>query len=282
VVLPVVLLALLGVESLWTGWRQARQLTAEARWIWIRGSNRWSGPRAFYAVRDFDLDVVPSGALLSVMGDEEYVLYLNGVRVGSNRYTVGADLDRYEVSSLLRPGRNRLAAHLRSTYAHGGFLAVLRAAESPDPIVVTDGEWRISRRHVAKLSRPELDLARPERAIVVARPPAGRWGPTTEGTARPLHADLILQRPAVRARRMLQPGSDWHRLRRRRPARMSALGERVTFDWQESQTGYLTLKLPGDEGAVGLVYLGDDLPDPLHQPPDAVCRRRDYERRLRT
>ena len=168
VLLPLVLLALVGVESLRTRWMESGQPSGEAEWIWIRGSDRWSGPRTFYVVRDFDLEAVPDRAVFAAMGDEEYVLYLNGQRVGSNRYTAGAAFDRFEVAPLLRPGRNRIATLLRSTYAHGGFLATLRLDDASEPIVVTDERWSVSRRRLAALTRPDLDLERPERAIAVA------------------------------------------------------------------------------------------------------------------
>jgi len=45
--------------------------------------------RAFYLLRDFTLDPPPAAGRLLVSADEEYILYLNGRRIGSGRYAVG-------------------------------------------------------------------------------------------------------------------------------------------------------------------------------------------------
>ncbi|EPX87882.1 Alpha-L-rhamnosidase [Rubellimicrobium thermophilum DSM 16684] len=72
------------------------------------------GPGCFVA-RDFDLDSVPEGAVLHLSAQGLYRAFLNGQRVGNDLLTPGWTCydDRiayqsYEVSSLLRPGRNRL------------------------------------------------------------------------------------------------------------------------------------------------------------------------------
>ena len=71
--------------------RQVRVRLAEsspasgAEWIWADGRvARYTGPRAFYAVRDVHLDTVPPAAEARVLADEEYLLWINGRRVGSN------------------------------------------------------------------------------------------------------------------------------------------------------------------------------------------------------
>src|ERR1700732_1831324 len=99
--------------------------TGGAQWIWVAHDRRQAQALAFYAVRDFALgappprarprlafDAVrdfalaapPPRARLLALGDPEYVLYLNGKRVGAGSWRPGAHLDEYEVGALLRIG----------------------------------------------------------------------------------------------------------------------------------------------------------------------------------
>ncbi len=272
-VIVAILGALVGAERFLIAWRQSIQPTGEAQWIWMRGANRFLGASAFYVARDFDLEFVPAVATLSVLGDEEYVLYLNGARVGSNRYSAGAPLDRYRVESLLVTGRNRFLVHLRSSRSEGAFLALLQSPEIDSPIVWTDSEWRKMRRRLPKVAQGEAALEPSdgrsvEHAVVVARPPEGRWGSPGSGLERPLHQDLVRPRNAAPASRIMIRGGGWRRryprIRYTRP-----LGPHVTFDWGGVRTGYLVLHFRAGERSVALVYLGQEMPDPLSRAPDA-------------
>jgi len=265
--------ALVGAERFLIAWRESIQPTGEAEWIWKRGANRFRGPSAFYVARDFEVETVPAAATLSVMGDEEYVLHLNGQRVGSNRYTTGAGLDRYRIESLLKPGSNRLMVHLRSSRSEGAFLALVESPEFETPLVWTNSDWRVMRRRLSKVAEGEIPLEpsagrHVEHAVVVATPPEGRWGSPKAGAERPLHADLVRPRNPAPASRVLLPGGVWRRryprIRYTRP-----LGPYVTFDWGGVRNGYLVLHFPRAERPVALVYLGQEMPDPLSRPPDA-------------
>ncbi|MBV8202147.1 MAG: hypothetical protein JOZ15_16125, partial [Acidobacteria bacterium] len=114
----------------------------QAQWIWVAHDRRQAQPVAFYAARDFQLAPPPARARLLALGDQEYILYLNGKRVGAGGWRPGARLDAYEVGALLRPGGNRLLAELRSDDGGGGFLASLVDEESGRMLVGTDGAWR--------------------------------------------------------------------------------------------------------------------------------------------
>src|SRR5436305_12000552 len=105
----VALAAAIGVRALWARRAIAALPTGAAEWIWAP-LGRTVEPLAFYAARDFDLAAPPAAARLLAAADEEYVLYLNGRRVGSGGTPAGARplLDAYEVAPLLRRGANRL------------------------------------------------------------------------------------------------------------------------------------------------------------------------------
>src|SRR5579863_10357381 len=193
--------------------------TGAAQWIWVAHDRRQTQPLAFYAARDFTLaSPPPARARLLALGDPEYVLYLNGKRVGAGGWRPGARLDEYEVGPLLRPGGNRLLAELRSADGAGGFLASLVEAASGRALVGTDGAWRIFPRHRLGLLRGWLpadpasaamlaSAAGPgEAAICWGRPPVGRWGRVLPAAPRPVFAELtggrrLPRRPTSRRRR---------------------------------------------------------------------------------
>ncbi|HYG61766.1 MAG TPA: hypothetical protein VEL74_04240 [Thermoanaerobaculia bacterium] len=238
--------------------------TGKAQWIWSGRMRHSQEPGAFYAVRDFAIDRAPDRARLLVMGDEEYVLYLNGRRVGSGGYRNGAGIDAYEVGPLLLPGGNRLMAELRSSGGAGGFLLSL-GDETGRPIVVTDESWRVLDRDHPGLMRGWLPVGYEglgpvgEPAFCWGVPPVGRWGSPEPGTARPLFAELApAEIPGVR--RLRPGGQDL-------PG-----GARVVYDWGREVTGYLSLELrPGDQLQTALLYTGDAPPRPgIDRPAGAV------------
>lgn len=243
--------------------------TGGAQWIWVERSRTDRSPAAFYAVRDFFLDQAPGRARLLILADPEYVLTLNGKRIGSGQYQEGyqpggpARLDVYEVGDLLVAGGNRLLVELRSDRGAGGLLAALQDAGGRT-LVRTDGDWRIVARHHFGLIRgllpvgPDDDLESLP-AFSWGAPPTGRWGRPEVGPVLPRLTELMLQTP-IPARRLpprpipgLPPTS----------ARFVAL-----FDWGREVTGFLTLQMPAGEGLRrALLFTGDTPPDPLRDHP---------------
>jgi hypothetical protein len=271
VTLVVVLIASgAALDWMWAASRRSRQPTNSASWIWAPNTNRWTGPQGFLLARDFHLETVPEEVSLVVQGDAEYILFLNGARIGSGSYQVGAVPDRYDVGRWMRAGRNRITAQLRSPNGFGGFLLALYVDGQSTPLVVSDENWIPLRRFIKKRLRPLMALDRPARAVELADPPEGRWGATTETTLKPLHSEVLRGR-SLRARRLLVPDEPWRRLRRRgRPGRKS-FGELVLLDWGRPVSGYLVLGFRGEVPSLGLVYLGMDRPDVVLSAPDILA-----------
>jgi hypothetical protein len=228
--------------------------TGAAEWIWAALPRRSTDPAAFWAVRDFTLAEVPPAVELLALADEEYVAWLNGQRVGSNRYRPGARLDRYAVAELLLPGANRLAVELRSSAGAGGFLAALTAGEG-EPVLVTDGSWRVLRRHHPGLLPAWQPLTDGEPPESLGRPPVGRWGVPVAGPTRPL---------ALAAAALCQPVAP--------RARADEDGATV-FDWGGEVYGYLTVRrapAPAGGPEVALFLTGDRPRRPLGEPEAAL------------
>lgn len=265
ILVPVVVL--LGtLERFAPGWIARTFLpTGEAQWIWKSLDRNTKTPLAFYAARDFELTEIPAGARLLALGDEEYILYLNGKRVGSGSYRSDSRLDVYEVGPLLVPGTNRLVAELRSSRGSGGFLARLVDKKTGEPLVWTDESWTLFDRYQAGLVRgwTPLGLSKEKTgapAFVWGFPPVGRWGNPSLGAEAPLFA-------AVSPQRQFLPG---------RPVGghlpdLDARGSRHVFDFGREVAGYLSLDLPpGETPGVGLLFTGLERPDPIRQAPTAA------------
>lgn len=271
-------LAVAGIDQALHPWLARRGAAlGPAAWIWSRDSTREVAPRAFYLAKDFELESAPVAATLAVQGDEEYVLYLNGRRLGSNAYADGAPLDRYEVGELLVAGGNRLLAELRSSRGVGGFLLRLEAGPGGPALVVSDASWRVMRTLEPGLVAGWLHLEGGEPPEVWGVPPVGRWGRPTVGPPRPVPPPLLGREtrvPATVQKTLGGPGG--------------AI-QATLFDWGEARSGYLTLALPLGGLPPGLLFVGNAPPDPELQdadgfvlaPPGAATWRDSVPRRFR-
>jgi hypothetical protein len=219
-VLAVLALAL-GAHALRAARARVTLPTGAAEWIWTPLARDASSPLAFFLVRDFYLDPLPRKPRLLVSAEEEYVLYLNGRRIGSGRYsgvpTKGlarprTRLDVYEVGDWLSPGANRLQAEVRSGHGAGGFLlALVAGTDGADGrlLLGTDERWRVYRRDHPFLLRglvplhPKLHLGTGEDVRSWGAPPLGRWGLSEPGPVRPLYPDLAADREPLAATRTL-------------------------------------------------------------------------------
>ena len=249
------LLALLAAagERAAARWAASGLPTGDAEWIWAPLPGEPKHPIAFWAVRDFTLDAVPEAASLLIAADEEYVVHLNGARVGSNRYAPGRPLDRYEVGPLLLPAGNRLAVELRSSRGQGGLLAALDLGEGREP-VVSDRRWRVLRRDRPGVPEGWAPAGGGEPAASWGRPPVGRWGRPQRWADRPRAAEVCA---------LCEPGAAGRRAGR--------APEEVVFDFGREVAGYLVLERSADAAADGdtaaaLLTAGERAPDPLAAP----------------
>lgn len=259
-------LAVWGERERWFGRLRS---AAEPRrlWIWTSDPPRSTVPLAFLAVRDFQVDLVPPAARLSVIGDAEYAVWVNGHRIGSGAYTAGAPFDVYEVAPLLAPGRNRVLLELRSATGSGG--ATLRVEDDRGgELVATDDRWYVFRRGWVGLLKGKT-LFPTERAAVLGFAPFGRWELPAAGPLRPRFEDVQVG-PIVPAQRFRRAGeTSWRRLA---AGKRRALGGRVQFDFGAPVTGYLHLRLGGERvGELGLVRFGDRPRADERWQPDAIA-----------
>ncbi len=255
--LLVALVALAAVVALerW-GWAGRARTAGEPErlWIWAAGDLRDARPLVFYARRDFELSAPPTRATLTLLGDEEYVVSLNGHRVGSNRYFAGAALDRYEVAPLLAAGRNRLVVELRSATGAGGLTLRLEDGDGR-ALAATGPDWAIHRDfHRGLFAGGRIPPGEAPR--ILGRQPLGRWGAAAAGPPRPRFESLLAVDAVLRARAERRDRSgDWRRASRR-GAQGPSLGPVVEFDFGVPVVGYLQLTVRGVESDAALLRFG--------------------------
>ncbi len=214
--------------------------------------------RGLLAACDFTLAEAPAAARLSILGDEEYLLYVNGRLMGSNRYRADSPLDVYEIADLLQGGANRVVAELRSSRGAGGLLAMVEVAGLPAAQCPSGAGWRIFRRRANGVVRGWMPLGGGETPRLWGFSPIGRWGTPVAGEPRPRldgprHAGPVPQRSVET---LVAPSE----------ARRARL---ALYDWGEEVFGFLRLRFARPQPAA-VLYFGSERPDPRQRPADAV------------
>lgn len=257
--------------------------TGAAEWIWESRHRLDLSPAAFYAVHDFQLDVVPSRARLLVTGDEEYILFLNGQRVGAGAWRAGEQLDAHEVGPLLQPGTNRLMAELRSSRGAGGFLLSLEDGDGRQ-LAWTDRSWRLFRNHSTGLLQGWLPLEgdgspESEPAFSWGFPPVGSWRTPPVGPTRPPFFEMTGARPVspATASEMAAFRRNNRKIQKLREGPKQSESPvknppRRLFDWGREVTGYVSLDVTTSTRIqAGLLYLSSAAPpDPQRDPAATV------------
>lgn len=242
-----------------------------ACWIWASGDHGSGEPIAFYAARDVELDELGPAEMV-IVADETYLLYVNGRRVGAGSYRFGSSVDEYELSDRLELGVNRILVELRSSRGAGGLLAGLELGgdEGKPRRVVTDADWRIFRSYDPGLLGGWSSLDGGEAPEVWQRGPTGRWRSNGDRRLRVVAREGFPPPRRVRPVRFQQQHSDEWRELAWAHSRIPALGPQQVFDWGEVVEGVLSFDLISDQGLPGLLYFGDELPDPETRPPDEI------------
>ena len=148
--------------------------TATAKWIWARHNMSANEPLAFFAAREIDLPPNRVYTRLKLAGDPEYTLYVNGQEVAGRRVGEDRALDYYDLTPIVKTGRNRIVVAVRAPQGTGGLLASIDIAPETENWVVSDGQWKIYRKWDPLIL--EFDIAgQSERPMIVGEPPIGRW-----------------------------------------------------------------------------------------------------------
>ena len=151
------------------------QTTGHAKWIWAQHRMSDNLPIAFFAARDFDLPAGRVFAHLKVLGDPEYTVYLNGKEIATRNVGEDRALDFYEISPLVKTGRNRIVIAVRSPQGIGGLIASIDIAPEVANWVVTDADWKIYRVWSPEILIRDTPRVLSQKPVVIGEPPIGRW-----------------------------------------------------------------------------------------------------------
>jgi hypothetical protein len=186
-------------------------ITGQAQWIWAQHRMSSNEPVAFFASRDFDLPERRLYTRLKLLGDPEYTVWVNGREIAGRRVSGEGRLDLYDISELVKTGRNRILVAVRAPQGIGGLIASIDIGPEAQNWIVSDGNWKIHRWWQPELPvrDPAVDHSEPPQ--LVGEPPVGRWNylKVTEQTIDPPPAAVIPPRdvfeviglfPAIRTR----------------------------------------------------------------------------------
>ncbi|MHC4800446.1 MAG: HzsA-related protein, partial [Planctomycetota bacterium] len=143
-------LAVLIIVHIWTAANSFGQEhnpnLAKAHWIWTSSSPTAIGEWECYTRKTFELTAKVTSAAVLVTADNVYELYVNGKYVGEDG---GSDaiywrsVERYDITKLLTPGINVVAARTKSLGGAAGLvIAVHIEIENQKPVeFYTDKTW---------------------------------------------------------------------------------------------------------------------------------------------
>jgi hypothetical protein len=176
-------------------------VTGRAQWIWAPHRMSDDFPLVFFATRDFDLPERRVYTQLKLLGEPEYTIWLNGRIIGTRNVGEERSLDTYDISSLVKTGKNRIVVGVRAPRGVGGLIASIDIGPEAANWVVTDASWRVYRVWMPELLHVDVPV-KAQLPVVIGEPPIGRWN----------YLKLAKQELAVAPTRVLQPRDSFEQI----------------------------------------------------------------------
>ena len=161
-----------------------------AQWIWhsgVRADGTAPDNQEVYLRSRLQCAGKPESSLLLVTADNEYDVFVNGKKAGSDREERNGGwwtVDAYDITTLLREGPNEIAIQAANGTGPAGVLLEAKFSAGGKTTTLASGEgWEVSLRRPAGWPATEGGEWGPARAL--GRPPAQPWGDglvLTEGT----------------------------------------------------------------------------------------------------
>ncbi len=135
------------VTMFWTAWGPGGAVAEEAQWIWTPEHTRNDVPEGSCYFRKTFMAENPVRVQATIAADDDYVLYVNGQRIGEGKSS--RQLDEYNITEQVRHGRNIIA--VRVTNQHGSTAALMvrvfvREQNAGWATFSTDDSWRTNTR----------------------------------------------------------------------------------------------------------------------------------------
>lgn len=151
--------------------------SSPAQWI-------WDGKRPFGEKGFFRRTILVQGgvksAFIQMTGDDWFVLYLNGKRIGEGggEFYRG-NLKVFSIGDMLRQGRNVIAVECTSPVDPAGMImeCTINYEDGGVEIIASDENWKFSREYQEGWEDMNFDDSHWGKAVPLGRPPLPPWGP---------------------------------------------------------------------------------------------------------
>jgi HEAT repeat protein len=170
---------------------------AQAKWIWTSPAPTAIGEWECYTRKSFDLSAKATSAAVLITADNVYELYVNGTYIGEDGGYDGIywrSVERYDITKLLVPGKNVIAARAKSLGGHAGLVLAIRIeCENQDPIeFYTDNTWPARKTFDDNWNQVNYNSNTWPKAQVLHPMGQGAWGNLTyPGPVSPMSISLL-------------------------------------------------------------------------------------------
>ncbi len=136
-------------------------------WIWCQNGFGPNNTTVFFE-KIIDAEKLPEEAEIALTADDNFELFVNGETIGSGIHW--AQCRRYNITSKMKKGRNRILVKVYNVGAWGGFIAdVYAKINGKNQWFSTDGSWKM---HIGETAPEKFSKS----AFVLGPPPAPPWG----------------------------------------------------------------------------------------------------------
>lgn len=147
----------------------------KANWIWMKGKEDKPGICCFR--KTFSLTALSAPIYIYITADNSYELYVNGKFVG--REGAWETVERYDITRLLKIGRNVIAVKCRNEDGPAGLLVQLEAGKKREVMVISDDSWMVGEEERG-WQTIEFDDSHWQKAKTLGVPPCPPWGELRE------------------------------------------------------------------------------------------------------
>ena len=170
---------------------------AKSSWIWTSPSPTAIGEWECYTRKTFDAPSDVTSAVVLITADNVYELYVNGKYVGEDG---GADaiywrsVERYDVTKLLVPGKNVIAARGKSLGGSAGLVVAARIeSEDAEPVeFYTGAAWPARKTFEDNWNQIDFDSSKWPGAQVLNPMGQGVWGALSyPGPVSPMSVSML-------------------------------------------------------------------------------------------
>ena len=164
---------------------------AALRWIWYPegqpGKSAPVGTRYFRAAVELPSTATVAAAQLIVNADDGCSPFVNGTRL-PEKGNGWMDFKTYDVTRLLKPGRNVLAVEAENGASAAGFIGWLavRIGKEKQVLAVTDGTWKSSDTFKPKWEQPGHDDSAWKPAMVLGPVTMAPWNAKMKYVREPM------------------------------------------------------------------------------------------------